>query len=289
MDFSNLDVQKYIDLGVEMVASYAPKLLLALVVLFVGLKAIKLLNKILDKIFAKQHLDPSVAGFLESLIAITLKIVLFIAVAGMLGVQTSSFVALVGAAGLAVGLALQGSLANFAGGVLILLFKPYKVGDHILAQGYDGVVKQIQIFNTVLHTPDHKKIIIPNGAISNDAIENYTSLGTRRHDIIFGIGYEDDIKKAKDILLNLAKDNKKILKEKGHEPEVFVGNLGESSVDLNLRVWCQDKHYVGLPADFFELAKAEFDANGINIPYPQQDIHHYYETKDPTGKYEVEV
>lgn len=289
MDFSKIDIQKYVDLGIEMAAGYAPKLLLAIAVLFIGLKAIKILNKVLDKIFKHQHLDPSVAGFLESLLGIILKIVLFIAVAGMLGVQTSSFVALVGAAGLAVGLALQGSLANFAGGVLILLFKPYKVGDHILAQGYDGVVKQIQIFNTILHTPDHKKIIIPNGAISNDAIENYTALGTRRHDIVFGIGYEDDIKKAKDLLLKLAKDNKKILKEKGHEPAVFVGNLGESSVDITLRVWCKDKHYVGLEADFFELAKAEFDANNISIPFPQQDIHHYYETKDPTGKFEVEV
>ena len=284
-----LDLTKYIDLGVEMVASYAPKLILAIVVLFVGLKAIKILNKVIDKIFNHQHLDPSVAGFLESLLSIVLKIVLFIAVAGMMGVQTSSFVALVGAAGLAVGLALQGSLANFAGGVLILIFKPYKVGDHILTQGYDGVVKQIQIFNTVLVTPDHNKIIIPNGPVSNGAIENYTVLKTRRHDIVFGIGYDDDIKKAKEILMRLAKDNKKILTEKGHEASVFVGNLGESSVDITLRVWCKDKDYVGLPADFFELAKAEFDANDINIPYPQQDIHHYYENVDPTAHNEVEV
>lgn len=271
-----MDLQKYIDLALQLTITYVPKIALALVVLFIGFKLIKILNSIIEKAFKHQHVDRTVGSFLESLIGITLKIVLFVAVAGMLGVQTSSFIALIGAAGLAVGLALQGSLANFAGGVLILIFKPFKVGQIITAQGFMGKVEDIQIFSTTLMTPDHKRIIIPNGDLSNGAIENLTAQKQRRHDLTYGIGYNDNIDTARKILLKIAKDHEEILMTGDHAPIVFVSNLGDSAVELTLRVWCKTGNFIGLPGKINELVKKEFDKkDGVSFPFPQRDVHLY--------------
>lgn len=275
MDFSNIDFQKYADLAVDLVVQYSPKLVTAIIVLFIGLKIIKVIDKVLNKVFGHQHIDPSVAGFLKSLLRIALKVMLFIAVAGMLGVQTTSFIALIGAAGLAVGLSLQGSLANFAGGVLILIFKPFKVGEVIKAQGFIGKVKEIQIVSTTLMTPDNVKIVIPNGDLSNSAIENLTNQKSRRHDLVYGIGYGDDIDHARKVLLKIAKDHKEITMGGNHEPKVMVSNLGDNAVELTLRVWCKTGDFVGLPAQINEQVKKQFDAEGISFPFPQRDIHLY--------------
>jgi len=270
-----MDLQKYIDLGLQLTMTYVPKLLLALLVLFVGFKLIKILNNVLEKAFKHQHVDRTVGSFLESLIGIVLKIVLLVAVAGMLGVQTSSFIALIGAAGLAVGLALQGSLSNFAGGVLILIFKPFKVGQIIRAQGFTGKVKDIQIFSTTLITPDNKKIVIPNGDLSNGAIENLTAQKQRRHDLVYGIGYSDNIDTARKVLLKIAKDHEEILMTGDHAPVVFVSNLGDNAVELTLRVWCKTGSFVGLPGKINELVKKDFDKANVSFPFPQRDVHLY--------------
>jgi small conductance mechanosensitive channel len=189
----------------------------------------------------------------------------------MLGVETTSFVAILGGAGLAVGLALQGSLANFAGGVLILIFKPFKVGDFIEAQGHSGTVKEIALFNTILNTPDKKTVIIPNGAVSNGSITNYSAEEMRRVDFLFGIGYEDDLKKAKDIIWDELKKDDRILSEP--ESLVVISELADSSVNITVRVWCKTEHYWPIYFNIIENVKLAFDAASISIPFPQQELH----------------
>ena len=191
----------------------------------------------------------------------------------MLGIQMTSFIAILGAAGLAVGLALQGSLANFAGGVLILLFKPFKVGDFIDAVGFSGTVKEIQVFSTKMTTPDNKTIIIPNGNLANSSMTNYSTQTQRRVDFVFGIGYNDDIKKAKSVINELIYKDERILKDP--EPLVVVSELGDSSVNLTVRVWSKSADYWGIFFDMQESVKLKFDEQGISIPYPQQDVHLY--------------
>jgi small conductance mechanosensitive channel len=196
---------------------------------------------------------------------------LFIAVASMVGIQTTSFIAVLGAAGLAVGLALQGSLANFAGGVLILLFKPFKVGDVIEAQGHLGVVKQIQIFNTILTTGDNRIVIIPNGPLSNGSLVNINQEPTRRIDFSFGIGYGDDIDKAKSVLEGLVGAESRILKDPAHL--IAVEALADSSVNIKVRVWVNTADYWGVFFGMTETVKKTFDKEGISIPFPQRDVH----------------
>ncbi len=202
-----------------------------------------------------------------------LKVLLVISVVSMLGVQMTSFIAMLGAAGLAVGLALQGSLANFAGGVLLLLFKPFKVGDFIEAQSFTGTVNAIQVFNTVLKTPDNKTIVIPNGNLSNGAITNFTAEKNRRVEWNFGIGYADDLKKAKEILTQLVKSDSRIL----NEPEslVAISELGDSSVNFVVRAWVKLEDYWSVNFDMKEKVKLTFDEQGISIPFPQRDVHVY--------------
>ena len=255
----------------EVVTDFGPKLLLALVILYVGFKIAKWISNTAEKAMKKYHIDISLRKFLSSLISIGLKVLVLISVASTLGIETTSFVAILGAAGLAVGLALQGSLSNLAGGVLIIFFKPFKVGDHIEAQGHTGDVESIQIFATVLTTKDNKTIVIPNGDLSNSSIVNYTNQKIRRVDMTFGIGYNDDIKKAKNILYKLMKDDKRVLTH----PEPFVGlsELGDSSVNFAVRPWTKTEDYWGVYFDMNEKVKAAFDAEGISIPFPQRDIH----------------
>lgn len=267
------EVSVYTDQAVGYLVEYGPNLLLSLLTLFIGLWLIRLLGKGFTKAMDKANLEVSLKKFLLSLVSILLKVLLVISVVSMLGVQMTSFIALLGAAGLAVGLSLQGSLANFAGGVLILLFKPFKVGDFIDAQGHMGTVRDIQVFNTILKTPDNKTIIIPNGNLSNGSLTNFSTEDTRRVDWVFGIGYGDDLKKAKDILNELIKKDSRILNEP--KSMVVVSELGDNSVNLTMRVWANASDYWGVFFDMQENVKLTFDAQGISIPFPQRDVHVY--------------
>jgi small conductance mechanosensitive channel len=258
---------------INMLAFYAPKFFLAIFILFLGLWIIKKLVKLIDKIMSKRNVDKSLHTFFKSLLSVGLKLLLIVSVISMAGIETTSFVAILASAGFAVGMALQGSLSNFAGGILILTFKPYKVSDYILAQSYEGTVQSIQIFNTILLTPDNKRISIPNGILSNGAIVNFTAENKRRLDLVFGIGYSDDIDKARGILLRIIENDERIYKEPA--PFTAVGKLGASSVDFTVRVWCDTSEYWNIHFDLLEKVKKEFDASSISIPFPQSDVHIY--------------
>jgi len=219
----------------------------------------------------KRNLDASLIPFLSSIIGIILKAALFISVAGMIGIEMTSFVAILGAAGLAVGLVLQGTLQNFAGGVMLLLFKPFKVGDVLSAQGFTGSVKEIQIFNTIMATPDNRIIIIPNGGLANSAMTNFSTMDTRRVDFSFGIGYDDDFEKAKSLIRSLIDADSRILKDP--EPFVRVGELADSSVNITTRVWVNAADYWAVHFDLIENVKKTFDKEKVSFPYPQMDVH----------------
>ena len=270
-DLNPEQLQKYTDLAVEYVTLYGGKVLLAILTLIIGLWIIRYLVRGFDQVLKKAEVEDTLAIFLEKLIGTILKVLLLISVAGMVGIETTSFIAIFGAAGLAIGLALQGSLSNFAGGVLILLFKPYRVGDFIETQGQAGVVKEIQIFNTIMHTGDRKTIIIPNGPISNGTITNYSLSPIRRVDMVFGIGYEDDLKKAKAILEQLLAEDERVLKDP--ESQVLLSELADSSVNFTVRAFVNSADYWGVYFDMNEKVKLTFDAQGISIPFPQQDVH----------------
>lgn len=268
-----VDLQSLYTKAIELSMLYVPKVVLAVLTLLIGLWVINLFVKISRKGLAKSDVDVTLRRFITSLISIALKAMLLITVISMLGVQMTSFIAVLGAAGLAVGLALQGSLANFAGGVLTLLFRPYKVGDVIEAQGHLGKVHAIQIFNTIVKTFDNKTIIIPNGDISNGSIVNYSTEETRRVDMSFGIGYGDDIQKAKEVINGLIEADTRILKDPA--PMVRVSELGDSSVNFVVRPWCKAEDYWDIYFDMHEKVKLAFDENGISIPFPQSDVHLY--------------
>lgn len=264
-------LNEYTDQAISMIMEYAPKVVMALVVLIIGLWIINRMVSLLGKTMQKRNVDESLQPFLKSMMSIGLKAMLIISVAGIVGIETTSFVAVIGAAGLAVGLALQGTLANFAGGVLIMIFKPYKVGDLIEAQGHLGVVEEIQIFVTILSTPESKTVIIPNGAISNGNITNYTTKGMIRVDLVMGIAYEASIKQAKEVLTKVMTDHPKVMKD----PAPFVGvvELGDSSVNLAVRPHCDPAHYWDVYFDIYEAGKEALDAANISIPFPQLDVH----------------
>lgn len=266
-------IQGYIDQIVGLGIEWGPRLLLALVVLVVGLWIINRVVAMFRKGMEAREVEPSLAGFVESLSSILFKALLLVSVASMVGIETTSFIAILGAAGLAVGLALQGSLANFAGGVLILVFKPYKVGDFIDAQGVAGTVKGIQIFNTIITTPDNKQVIVPNGAISNGIITNVSAEATRRVDFVFGIGYGDDIASARAEIASVIGAEDRVLDDP--EPLVVVSELADSSVNFTVRVWVNAADYWGVFFDLTEAVKLRFDERGISIPFPQSDIHVY--------------
>lgn len=267
----NFDLNSLLDKGYELLILYVPKFLLALIVLLVGLRIVKLIVKGIMKALDKKDVDPALKGFLGSIIKAILNVVLLISVASMIGIATTSFVAILGAAGLAVGLALQGNLSNFAGGVLIILFKPFKIGDVIQTQGITGVVKKIDIFHSTINTFDNKVIIIPNGPLSNGIITNYSTEKLRRVDFVFGIGYDDDIKKAQSVLKEIVTGHEKVLEEPA--PFIRLGELGDSSVNFTVRAWCEGVHYWDVFFDITEQVKLRFDEDGISIPYPQTDVH----------------
>lgn len=265
----SLDVflTKMIDLGI----SVGSKILLAIVVFLVGRWIVRRLNKLLAKILEKRHVEASLSTFVKSLVNITLTLLLIIVVIGVLGIETSSFIALFASAGVAIGMALSGTLQNFAGGVMILLFKPFKVGDTIEAQGQSGTVREIQIFNTILATPDNKIIIIPNGGLSTGLMKNYSREATRRVDWEFGIAYGDDYTKAKAVIARLLDADGRVLKD----PAYFIAltSLGESSVNIVVRAWLNAGDYWGVYFDMNEKVYKTFAEENLNIPFPQLDVH----------------
>jgi small conductance mechanosensitive channel len=261
----------FINQAMSLLAAYAPKVLLAIGVLVVGFWATNRIVGVIDKRLEKRGFDPSLRPFLKSLAGVLLKMAILISVATMVGVETTSFVAVLGAAGLAIGLALQGSLGNFAGGVLILMFKPIKVGDFVEAQGHAGIVSEIQIFQTVLKTPDNRTIFIPNGPLSNGSLVNFSTEDIRRVDMVFGVGYGDDLGKVRSTLEEIVKADTRILAEPG--ADILVGALADSSVNFNVRVWGKKEDYWGIFFDMHENVKKTFDAKNISIPFPQMDVH----------------
>ncbi len=255
----------------ELGLAYAPKLALSVLTLLVGLWIISGISKLVKSSMDRSKVDPTLIPFMGSLVSWILKVLLFISVASMVGIATTSFVAVLGAAGLAVGLALQGSLANFAGGVLIMIFKPYKVGDLIESQGHLGVVKEVQIFNTILLSPQSKRIIIPNGATSNGSVVNYTVEGLIRVDLSVGVSYDADIDQTKAVLMDVLTSNNQVLQE----PAPFVGlsEMADSSVNFVVRPHCLPEHYWDVYFGVNEAVKKALDKNAIAIPFPQRDVH----------------
>lgn len=267
-------MEEYITHFGNKLMEFAPKLVGAIILLFVGLWFIRLILNFINKITIKRNVDISVAKFMSDILKWTLRILLFLMVISKLGINTTSFIAMLGAAGLAVGMALQGSLANFAGGILIIIFKPFKVGDYVSAQGISGTVQEISIFTTKISTDTNQMAVIPNGNLSNDKVINYSLLPQRREMMTVSIGYEDNIKKAKEVLLELAVNHPKIINDGSQpKPMIMVSSLGDSSIDLSFRYWTNTGDFWAVRWWMLENIKNTLDAEGISIPYPQQDVH----------------
>jgi small conductance mechanosensitive channel len=254
---------------IPMIMEYGSRVLLAVITLAIGWWLINNLTRKVSKLLAMRNADQALQGFIGSLANIVLKVLLIVSVASMIGVETTSFVAAIGAAGLAIGLALQGSLANFAGGVLILLFRPFRIGDLIEAQGISGTVDSIQIFHTVLRTGDNKTIIVPNGNLSNGIITNHNRQATRKVVFDIAVDYQADLQKAREVLLELAKDER-VLTDPA--PEAVISTLGDSSITVSLRVWVKTADYWTVMFMFNELSRDRLKAAGIDIPFPQRVI-----------------
>lgn len=243
----------------------------AVFILFVGFWLINWLVRQVGAVLAKRNVDISVTGFLTSFLGIGLKVLLLLSIAGMFGVETTSFIAILSALSLAVGLALQGNLGHFASGILLLTFRPFKVGDLIGSNGFVATVKDITVYHTVLQAVDNRLIIIPNGKVMGDSIENYTAQGVRKLDMTFSIGYGDDIDKARDVIRKVVEETPNILLDRGID--IFVRTLNDSSVDLACRAFAENANYWNAFIHLNEYVKKAFDANGINIPFPQMDVH----------------
>jgi small conductance mechanosensitive channel len=263
MTVNTENITNYAETFIKILIDYSPKLISAFLILFVGLYAIRLINRLIRKIMVKRELDPTLTKFLADILLWVLRVLLFVTFISKLGIETSSFVAILGAMGLAVGLSLQGSLSNFAGGMLIILFKPFKVGDTIEAQTMIGTVSEIQIFVTKLINANNQTIFVPNGALSNGTIINYSLQGFRRADLTLSISYDTDIKKAKDIITEVLKNNSKVLKTP--EAEVSVKLLTDSSIQLAVRPWANNADFGVVSSDILENCKLAFDAAGILI------------------------
>jgi len=267
----NFDINQLFDQLVNVSIQYGPKLIGAVIVWIIGSIVIKKLLNLFVKGLDKQNTDASLKPFLKSVVGILLKVLLAISVLSMLGVAMTSFIAILGAAGLAIGMALSGTLQNFAGGVMILLFKPFQVGDLIDAQGHKGKVKEIQIFNTILTDLDNKTIIIPNGGLSTNSMVNYSTEPTRRVDISVGIAYGENVDKSREILMELAKNDDRVLSD----PAPFIGitEMADSSVNLTFRVWINSDDYWDVFFDMNENVYNAFNKSGVQIPFPQMDVH----------------
>jgi small conductance mechanosensitive channel len=264
-------MQENLNLLLSKITLFAPSILGALAILIVGWWVIGLIMKGITRMLEKSKIEPSLKTFAVSLLSIGLKVMLIISAAGSLGIETTSFVAILGAASFAIGLALQGSLGNFAGGALILFFKPFKVGDLVEAQGFKGVVEEIQIFTTILSAPGGKRIIVPNGSLSNGSITNFSVQGEVCLDLTFGIGYTDDIDKARSVIKQVIDECPYLLKEKG--ADIYVAELGDSSVNFIVRPWVTVATYWDAYFFMHENIKKSFDREKVGIPFPQMDVH----------------
>ena len=266
-------MEEILDKVYQLLTVYGLKVLAALAIFIVGRWVAKGLRKLVERLMLKSKVDSTLVSFTANLAYIGLLAFVVIATLGQLGIQTTSFIAILGAAGLAIGLALQGSLSNFAAGFLLIIFRPFKVGDLIEGAGVFGVVEAIQIFTTQLKTADNKTVIVPNAKLTDDNIVNWTLKGTRRVDMVFGIGYEDDIDKARSLISDIIAADDRILKEP--EPQIAVSELADSSVNFVVRPWVKVNDYWGVYFDLTENVKKAFDANSVSIPFPQRDVHLY--------------
>ena len=265
----------FTDKAIGYVWEYGPNLILAILTLVVGLWVIKIIVNSFYKLMTKRNFDPSLTPFLKMLLGMILKVLLIISVIGMVGVEVTSFIAILGAAGLAIGLALQGTLQNFAGGVVILILKPFKVGDVVEAQDYLGTIKEIQIFYTIINTFDKKVVYIPNGSLANSDMTNYSQEEVRRNEWKFGIGYGDDYDKAKALLQKFVEEDDRILNDP--EPFFALHSLGDSSVNIVVRAWSQASDLWPVYFDMNERVYKEFAKEGLHIPFPQMDVHVHQE------------
>ena len=264
----NLDIPQLVD---TYVIPWSINIAMAIIIFIVGKIVVNILMSVFRKILGKSKMDEMLIDFVASILKAILMLFVVIAALDQLGVDTTSLIALLGAAGLAVGLALQNSLSNFAAGVMLIVFRPFKAGDFVEVAGTAGVVETISIFSSTLRTGDNKEVIIPNGAIYGGTITNYSARDTRRVDMVFGIGYDDDIKKAKEILQSIVDADERILKDPA--PVIAVSELADSSVNFVVRPWAKTSDYWGVMWDVTEKVKLEFDKNGIEIPYPQAVVH----------------
>ena len=274
----DVSMEKIWELVVELLTVYGLKVIAAIAILVVGRWIAKLFQRIFSKVMTSRKVDVTISSFVGSLTYYLLLAIFVIAALGQLGIQTTSFIAVLGAAGLAVGLALKESLANFAAGFMMILFRPFKLGDYIEGAGTAGPVDKIQIFNTHLKTPDNKIVIVPNASLTSGNIINYSTTGTRRVDMTFGIGYDDDIDKAKAIIEEMIKADARVLQEPA--PVIAVAALADSSVNIVARPWVNSSDYWGLVFELTEKIKKRFDAEGITIPFPQRDVHVYQHATD---------
>ena len=269
---TKIELQNYFTSIKTVVLEYSPKFVVAIIILLVGLWATSFITKAAKKVMLARNIEVTLSTFIGNLIFWTLRILLFVTVISKLGIETSAFVTILGAAGLAIGLSLQGSLSNFAGGILIILFKPFRLGDFIEAQGVLGTVKDIKIFSTVITSPDNKQIVIPNAALSNGVITNYTVNGIRRVDLIISVDYKTDLQLAKTTLESVLKSIPEVLAEP--EAMIFINDLATSSIDFAVRPFTLTDNYWKVKSDVLEKTKKAFDQVGIEIPYPHQvEIH----------------
>lgn len=273
-----INIEKYIEMVTYWVTTYSIKIIAALLILVIGKWIARKLTNLLTKLMEKNKVDITLVRFVDSIIYYTFMVMVVIAAAGQLGINTTSFLTIVGAAGLAIGLALKDSLSNFASGVMLVMFRPYKVNDFVDIGGVSGNVKNISLFTTELSTPDNQKVIVPNSGITSNVITNVTANPTRRVDLVIGIGYDDDIKKAKEVIQGVLAEEKRLLPEPA--PLIAVSELADSSVNFVVRPWVKTGDYWGVYFALQENIKLAFDANGISIPFPQQDVHMYQENKE---------
>jgi small conductance mechanosensitive channel len=272
MEKEETRLEHYIQQFIDLLVSYIPNVIKAILILAIGLIIIKIVRRIITGIVTKkpEH-DPTLLKFVLDVATWTLRAFIFVSIIGALGVDTATFAAAIAAAGLAIGLSLQGSLSNFAGGLLIILFKPFRIGDYIEAQGQAGTVNSIQIFSTKLITPNNQVVYLPNGTLSNNTVKNFSQEPLRRAELIISVGYNSNLQQVKNVIYDIIKRNSAILNEPS--PNIEIRNLGESSIDLVVFIWCERANYGKMVSDFYENVKEAFDAAHIEIPFPKRDIN----------------
>jgi small conductance mechanosensitive channel len=270
-------MQGFLERLPEYLTTYGMRLIAAVLIFLIGKLIARLIARLLEKLMIKSNMDKTLASFLRNLVYFLLLAFVIIAAIDKMGVQTTSLVALIGAAGLAIGFALQGSLSNFAAGVMLIIFRPFKVGDFVEAGGTMGSVQEIKIFSTILRSPDNRLIVVPNSKITGDNITNFTAIDKRRVDLVFGISYDDDIRKAKEVLEGIVKADQRVLSDPG--PTIAVSELGDSSVNIVCRPWVKPADYWDVYFETTEKAKIALEAAGLSIPYPQRDVHMFEEKK----------